>query len=155
MIRLGSAHNRRSDERFAEHPGKRKLSPGNATLFAERTEPVSHSTVRFFRLRIQRLAELIRLEAFCALGLPRARQTSTRERTPRKYTNTLGLAERHHLSFFFAIQQVVIILHGNESRPSVAIRKIQRLRELPRVHGRRSDIARLAGLHNVVQRLER
>src|SRR6202166_1638809 len=111
--------------------------------------------VRFFRLRIQRLAELIRLEAFCALGLPRARQTSTRERTPRKYANALGLAERHHLSFFFAIEQVVVILHGNESRPPVAVRKIQRLRELPRVHGRRSDIAHLAGLYYVVQRLER
>jgi hypothetical protein len=33
----------------------------------------------------------------------------------------------------------------------MAIRKIQRLRELPRVHGRRSDLANLAGLHYVVQ----
>ena len=48
-----------------------------------------------------------------------------------------------------------MILHGNESRPTVAIGKIQRLRELPRVHGRRSDIANLAGLHHVVQRFKR
>src|SRR5882757_1408595 len=108
MIRLGSAHNRRSDKRFAEHPGKRKLSAGNTTRFRELTKPVDHFAVCFFRLRIQRLAELIRLEAFCALDLPRPRQTSTRERTPRKYTNALGLAERHHLSFLFAIEQVVM-----------------------------------------------
>src|SRR6266481_1283484 len=87
MIQLGSAHNRRSDERFAEHPGKRKLSAGNATLFGELTKPLDHLTVCFFRLRIHRLAELIRLETFRALGLPRASQSSTRERTPRKYTN--------------------------------------------------------------------
>src|ERR1700693_1180198 len=155
MTRLGSAHNRRSDKRFAEHPGKRKLSAGNATLFGELTEPVDHFTVCFFRLRIQHLPKLIRLEAFCALGLPRACQTSTRERTPWKYTNALGLAERHHLSFFFTIEQIVMILHGNESRPTVAIRKIQRLRELPRVHGRRSDIANFAGLYYVVQCFKR
>src|ERR1700683_300809 len=138
MIRLGSAHNRRSNKRFAEHPGKRKWSAGTAPLCGERAEPVDHLTVCFFGFRIQRLAKLIRLEAFCALGLPRARQTSTRERTPWKYTNALRLAERHHLSFFFTIEQIVMILHGNESRPTVAIRKIQRLRELPRIHGRRS-----------------
>src|ERR1700734_3848603 len=155
MIRFGSAHNRRSDKPFAEHPGKRKLSARNATLFGELTEPVDHFTVCFFGLRVQRLAKLIRLEAFCALGLPRACQTSTRERTPWKYPNALRLAERHHLSFFFAIEQIVMILHGNESRPSVAIRKIQCLRELPRVHGRRSDIANLAGLYYVVQRFKR
>jgi len=50
MIRLGSAHNRRSEKRFAEHPGRRKLSAGNATLFGELTEPVDHFTVCFFRL---------------------------------------------------------------------------------------------------------
>src|SRR5271170_3371759 len=103
MIRLGSAHNRRSDKRFAKHPGKRKLSAGNATLFGELTEPVHHFTVCFFRLRIQQLAKLIGLEAFCALGLPRACQTSARERTPWNYTNALALAKRHHLSFFFTI----------------------------------------------------
>src|SRR5258707_4493527 len=48
-----------------------------------------------------------------------------------------------------------MILHGNESRPTVTFRKIQRLRELPRVHGRCSDIAHLARLHYVVQRLKR
>ena len=80
MVRLGGAHNRRSDEWFAEHPGERKLSAGNAALFGEFTEPVDDFMVRFFRLRIQRLAELIRLEAFCALGLPRARQAPTRPR---------------------------------------------------------------------------
>jgi hypothetical protein len=53
---------------------------------------------------------MIRLELFCALGLPRACQTSTRERTPWKYADALGLAERHHLSFFFTIEQIVMIL---------------------------------------------
>src|ERR1700757_2742627 len=57
MIRLGGAHNRRSDERFAEHPGKRKLSAGNAALFGEFAEPAGDFLVRLRRLRIQRLAE--------------------------------------------------------------------------------------------------
>src|ERR1700735_2873481 len=124
MIRLGSAHNRRSDKRFAEHPGKRKLSPGNPTVLGEPSEWRAPFTVLFFCLRIQRLAKLIRPEPFRALGLPRACQTSSRQRTPWKDTNAFGLAERHHLSFFFSIEQIVMILHGNESRPTVEIRKI-------------------------------
>jgi len=155
MIWLGSADNRRSDERFAEHPGKSKLSAGNATLFCDLTEPANHSTVCLFRLRIHRLAELMRLETFRALGLPwrasRPRGSGLQGSTP----YALSLAEGHHLSFFFAIEQMVMILHEHESRPTVAIRKIQRLRELPRVHGKMLRYASLAGLHYVVERLQR
>ena len=48
-----------------------------------------------------------------------------------------------------------MILHRDEARPRVRVRRRQHLHELPREHARRPDVARLAGLHDVVQGLER
>ena len=48
-----------------------------------------------------------------------------------------------------------MVLHRDEPRPAVLALEVQRLAELPRVHRRRADVTRLAGLHDVVQRLQR
>ena len=48
-----------------------------------------------------------------------------------------------------------MVLHRDEARPAVAVGQVQRLAELPGVHRRGADVARLAGLHHVVQRLQR
>ena len=60
----------------------------------------------------------------------------------------------NHLALFFAIKQVVMILHGNETGPAVKVGQIEGFGELPRVHGRGADITHLAGFHHVVQRLQ-
>ena len=54
------------------------------------------------------------------------------------------LTEGQHLPFFFAIQQVVMILHGNKAGPAAQLGKIECLGELPGKHGRRPKIAHLA-----------
>ena len=48
-----------------------------------------------------------------------------------------------------------MVLHGYEPRPAVQICRVLGLRELPREHARRSDVARLAGSNNIVQSLHR
>ena len=53
------------------------------------------------------------------------------------------------------VQQVVIILHRYKARPAVPFGGVERLSELPGVHGRCANIARLAGLDDIVQRLQR
>lgn len=65
------------------------------------------------------------------------------------------LTEGQHLPFFFAIQQVVMILHGNEASPAVKGGEVESLRELPGIHRRGSDITDLAGFHHIVQSFQR
>ena len=60
-----------------------------------------------------------------------------------------------HFALFFALNQVVLILHADEARPAVQIGGIQRLGELPGVHRGGADVTRLTGFHHVVQRFQR
>ena len=66
-----------------------------------------------------------------------------------------GQAERVHLAFLFAVHQVVVVLHRHERRPAAHPLRVEHARELPGEHARGADVARLARLDDVVQRLER
>ena len=154
MVRLCSADNWRRDRRFAEHPGKRDLSAGNAALLGNPSHAVDDCVVHFFGLRVQAFPELVGFIALGAFGLPGAGQAAARQGTPGNDADAFGLAKRNHLALFFAIEQVVVILHGNKTGPAVQFGEIERLGELPGVHGRGADIAHLARFHHVVQRLE-
>ena len=110
----------------------------------------SASSVCAYRL----LPELVGFIAFGAFGLPGAGQAAARERAPGNDADAFGLAKRNHLALFFAIEQVVMILHGNKTRPAVQVGEIERLGELPGVHGRGADVAHLARFHHVVQCLQ-
>src|ERR1035441_3583535 len=151
MMWLGCANNGRS-HRLAEHPGESKMRAGNATLFCDLTQAVHNFTVSFFALRVHALPELVRFVAFGVFTLPRTSQAATRQRAPGNYADTLRLAKRDHLALLFAIKQVVMILHGNETGPAVKVGEIESFGELPRMHGRGADITHLAGFHHVVQR---
>ena len=65
------------------------------------------------------------------------------------------MAQGQHLILFFPVNQVVVILHGDEARPAVLLLERQRLGKLSGMHGRGADIARFAGFHHLVQRFER
>lgn len=62
--------------------------------------------------------------------------------------------QRDHFAFLFAGQEIVVVLHGNKTAPAIELLQVQGLGELPGVHGRSAEIAHLAGLHQVVQRLQ-
>ena len=55
-------------------------------------------------------------------------------------------AQRQHLALLLAVEQVEWFCIVDEARPAVPLGHVQRLRELPGVHRRRADVARLAGL---------
>ena len=82
-----------------------------------------------------------------------ARKEAARERTEGRDGDTLIPAVGEHLPLFLAIQQVVLALHVHEWRPPVHGRHVVHLRELPRIHGGRAEIAHLAGTDRIVQRL--
>jgi len=48
-----------------------------------------------------------------------------------------------------------VVLHGDEAAPSIEARNVQRLGELPRIHGRCADVADLARLDRIVESFER
>ena len=102
--------------------------------------------------RAQRLAAL-----WCVGGgrtIAVAGQEPAGQRAPGDDADALGAAQREHLALFLAIDEVVVVLHRDEPRPAPALGHLEHLRELPGKHARRADVARLAGPHDVVQRLE-
>ena len=50
---------------------------------------------------------------------------------------------------------MVVVLHDDEAGPAVRLLKVQRLCELPGFRRGRAEVAGLAGLHDVVKRLQR
>src|SRR5580698_9754628 len=106
--------------------------------------------VRFLGASVHRFAELVGFQALRAFGFRGAGKASTRERTPGYDADAFDLTETHHLALFFAINEVVVVLHRDEAGPAPQVRKIERLGKLPSIHGRSADIARLAGLDHIV-----
>jgi hypothetical protein len=49
---------------------------------------------------------------------------ASRKRTPGNKADALILAEWNHFSFFFAINQIVMILHGNEAAEAQRVRHV-------------------------------
>src|SRR5580704_8059663 len=90
-------------------------------------------------------AKLISLETLRAFTLPWTGEAASRERAPGNDADPFGLAEPHHFALFFTIEQIVMILHRNETGPSVEIGQIKRFGELPCEHGRGADITNFAG----------
>ena len=87
------------------------------------------------------------------LRSPRVSASSSGKRTPRVHAYFAVKAERHHLVLFLPVNQVVLVLHGDELRPVIALGDVLETLELPRVHCARSDIPSFAGLHNVMKSL--
>ena len=86
---------------------------------------------------------------------PVPRQHPARQGAPRNAPHPLVEAERNHLALLLAVDQVVVVLHGDEPGPAVRLGGVLRLGELPGEHAAGPDVARLAGAHDVVQRLHR
>ena len=89
------------------------------------------------------------------LRAPIARQEAARQRTPGNHADAFLAAQRHHLALFFAIDQVVVILHADEARQAVRVGGGEHLGELPGEHAGGADVERLARAHDVVQRAQR
>lgn len=62
---------------------------------------------------------------------PFARQETLRERRPGDDRNLLVQAQRKHFAFFLAVDQVVVQLHRDETRPSVQVRRVEGFGKLP------------------------
>ena len=85
------------------------------------------------------------------LGPPR--QVSAAQRGPGDQAHAGVVAEAVHLALLFAVQEVVLVLHADELGPAVLLGDELEPGELGRPHAAGADVAHLAGLDEVVQRL--
>ena len=139
-----------------EEPCERHLGRGNPASRRDLHDALDDRQVELVVVELARVVVVLRA---CGLlrGHARARpgQESARERAPRDDAQALGTAERQHLALLLAVHEVVVVLHGREAMPAAAVGEAERPRELPGVHARGSDVARLARAHDAVQSLER
>ena len=139
-----------------EQPRERDLRRLDAAL-RRRFAPTRSAIVKSAVGVVQLVGEVVGLGANgLAAILPAAvaGEEAARQRAPRNHADALLAAERHHLALFLAVDQVVVVLHRDEPRPAVRVRRGEHLHELPREHARRADVARLARLDDVVERFE-
>src|SRR5262249_3054661 len=80
-----------------------------------------------------------------------ASQQATGQWTPGNDSDSFRAAKWDHLSFFLAIEQVVVVLHRDEACPAALFGLMQHLRKLPRPHGRGSQVTRFAGANDIMQ----
>src|SRR6202040_3610130 len=135
-------------------PRARSACARDATGFGHLGDAVSDFLVGFFRLSEQPAKCLVVLGADAAV-VPVAAKFAARLRAPGNDADAFGRTQRQHLALLFAVEQVDEVLHADEACPAMLLGNAERPGELPRMHRRGTDVARLASLDDVVRRLER
>ena len=77
------------------------------------------------------------------------------QRRPGHHPHAALHAVRDHLPLLLPVDQVVVVLHGDERRPAVPLGGQLQFDELPREHRRGAQVEDLARPHDVVERLHR
>ena len=123
------------------------------TCRSRATSATRSTMTRSARFVVQALTEGV---GFGPVGLhvPVPGQLPARQRAPRQDADGLIGTQRVHLALLLAIDEVVVVLHRDETGPTVLALQVERLAELPCVHGGGAEVADLAALHQIVQRLQ-
>ncbi|CAM5663911.1 hypothetical protein SVIOM74S_09899 [Streptomyces violarus] len=94
--------------------------------------------------------------ALRSVVVPQSRVRRPRAKgAPGQHADALVRAQGQHLALLLAVEEVVVVLHGDEAGPTVQPGGVLGLGELPGVHRTRPDVTDLAGLDDVVQGLHR
>ena len=130
---------------LGEHPGQGYLRRRYTACRGDLGRGVDH--VEVGRLVVEVIGERVGARARgepTAVARAVASQHSPRQGAPGNAAHALVQAERDHLALFLAVDEVVVVLHGDELRPAVQLCRVLRLGELPREHAARPDVTRLA-----------
>src|ERR1039458_2744698 len=152
MAGLGGSHDRRGHSRLMQEPGEGNLRGGHAALVRDLDHAFYY--VEVGRLVVQVVGELVAAGARrqpIALARAGARQHTPRERTPRDHADPLLDALRDHLPLLLAVDEVVMVLHRDETSPAAQLGDMLGLGELPGEHAAGADVASLASAHYVMQ----
>src|SRR5215471_19415890 len=155
VVQVRRPDDRRDDARPGEEPRERDPGGRDAPLASCLDDPPRDLEV-LVDVELPGVGVALRPRRVARLSLSALPgEEAPAERAPRDDPDPVFAAERKHLALLLAIGEVVVVLHRDETGPAVLIRNVEHPRELPRVHARRADVARLAGAHDVVQSLHR
>src|SRR5665213_1640240 len=111
MVLFSRADNWRCYPRFAKHPREPYLRLRNALLFSDFGDRIDHFDIRLPGLLVEHFAELIGFRSVGVHVVSRwTGQLAARERAPGNDADPLIDAQRDHLTLFFAVEQIVVIL---------------------------------------------
>ena len=88
---------------------------------------------------------------FAIAALAGAGEHAAGEGAPGEAADLLVEAEGDHLALFFAVDEVVVVLHGDEAGEVVGLLEVEHLVELPGVHAGGAEVEGLACLHDIVE----
>src|SRR5579875_1662250 len=149
MLWFGRTNNRCSHDLLREQPCQSDLRHWNMTFFGNGFHGFDNLTVSFLSPRVEGFCKFVRFTAF-SVRIPLAGEQAACQWTPRDHPDTLVEAEWQHFSFFFAHEQVVLVLHRDIACPTMEIGHILRLNKLPGIHAAGTDVAHFAALHQVM-----
>ncbi len=90
-------------------------------------------------------------EAVFTVALEAAGEEATTEGGPGDHAEALIEAEGDHLTFFFPVSEVVVILHGNEFCCAGFVRDVVELGKLPSVHRGSAEVKSFSLLDDAVE----
>src|SRR5262249_46516715 len=152
MMWFGCSDDGSGDSRFVQQPGQGHLRGRYSASRSQLFYAIHHAVISF--ARVEFVGIVIRFGAQRA-GLAISGKQSTRQRTPWDYSDAFCPAERNHFTFFFPVNKVVVVLHGDKTGEAVTFRRVKHLGKLPCVHGRGADVTCFPGFDHISQRVER
>src|SRR5271163_5245999 len=153
MVQFGRADYWSGDDRFREQPSQRYLRAGNAPRSRDFGNTIDDGLVQIDGFREETPVSIVSLGANTSvIGVPA--QPAARLRAPRNDADPFCFAERQHFPLLLAVEKVYQVLHADKPGPAVQIGNAECAGELPSMHRRRTDVAGLACLDDVVQSFE-
>src|SRR5258708_37874730 len=103
----------------------------NPMLFRDFRDPLYDGMIGFGCRIVLTFRNLIGFGTKSLFRRPVTGQSSRGEWTIGNHPDLLCATKRQHFSFFFTVDQVNMILHGDEASPAVHLSRVQGLLELP------------------------
>src|SRR5512137_2007996 len=97
------------------------MNARNPMLFRDFRDPLYDPSIGFGRCIVFAFRDLIGFGTKRAFRRPVTRQSSRCEWTIRDHPDLLLAAERQHLPFLFAVDEVQMILHRDEAGPAMLL----------------------------------
>lgn len=139
------------DGLFGEEPGEADGGAGCAEGSCYFGNAVGDLEVIFAAVDLLGVEVGLGAKTVFAIALEAAGEQATTEGTPGDDAEALVNTEGDHLTLFFAVGEVVMILHGDEFRAAGFVGGVLEFGQLPGVHGTGAEIECFAGADDVVE----
>lgn len=117
-------------------PGRSNKRHTNPLISSNLLNPIYNLQIRIRKPRFRLLIALApnRLIRLILIARQRLGEKTAGDRTPGNDADACGFAKGEHLAFFFAVEEVVEGLHGDEGGPTLGLGDVLETGEFPGVH---------------------